>query len=108
MPVPEALEKISKALALFALQTRAENLSGMFSKNRLTEDLLLPVLQIALNAPNLRDVLIEGLPSKMIYAMHDIIATSVIGETYIDVENYLYRISRRQIEYEKKSGKCVP
>src|SRR5262249_482039 len=33
--------------------TKAENLTGLFSKNRLTEDLLLPVFRIAFNAPAL-------------------------------------------------------
>ncbi len=52
----EALEKISKALSSLMLQTRAENLAGFLSKNRLVEDLLLPVFQIVLNAPRLRNL----------------------------------------------------
>ncbi len=52
----EALEKIGKALALLTHQTRAENLAGFVSKNRLVEDLLLPVFQIVLNAPRLRNL----------------------------------------------------
>jgi len=51
----EALEKIGKALALLTHQTRAENLAGFLSKNRLVEDLLLPIFQIVLNAPRLRN-----------------------------------------------------
>jgi len=46
MNVPEALEKISKALGLLTYQTSAENQGGLFSKNRLAEDLLLPVFRI--------------------------------------------------------------
>ncbi|MEZ5417445.1 MAG: SMEK domain-containing protein [Vicinamibacterales bacterium] len=56
MTLTEALEKISKALAVLAHQTHSENLTGLFSKNRLSEDLLLPLFQIALAAPNLRNV----------------------------------------------------
>jgi hypothetical protein len=56
MTVPEALEKISKALGILAHQTSAENLGGLFSKNRLTEDLLLPLFKIALESPSLRNV----------------------------------------------------
>lgn len=203
MTVPEALEKISKALAVLTHQTRAENLAGLFSKNRLTEDLLLPVFRLALKAPHLRNVnqeavnhpsidladaqsrlaiqvtterkaakvtetltkfiarryhsrydrliffiltgdelhyaprskqrwqkicgrklcfdpgsdiittlglfpLIQALPQLDIYALHNIIAQSVIGEDYVDVESYLTRQSRRQIDYEKKSGKYIP
>jgi hypothetical protein len=47
MTIPEALEKIRKALAILTYQTKAENLAGLFSKNRLAEDLLLPVFRIA-------------------------------------------------------------
>lgn len=56
MTVAEALEKISKALAVLAYQTRAENLTGMFSKNRLAEDLLLPLFRIIFAAPQLRNL----------------------------------------------------
>jgi hypothetical protein len=56
MNLTEALEQIGKALGVLTLQVRAENLSGLFSKNRLMEDLLLPVFQLALKAPNLRNL----------------------------------------------------
>jgi hypothetical protein len=56
MTLTEALDKISKALAVLAHQTHSENLAGLFSKNRLSEDLLLPLFQLALGAPDLRNV----------------------------------------------------
>lgn len=52
----EALEKISAALARLAYQTSAENLAGMFSKNRLVEYLLLPIFRLALKAPDLQNL----------------------------------------------------
>ncbi|MFL6439835.1 MAG: SMEK domain-containing protein [Terriglobales bacterium] len=203
MTVAQALDKISKALALLALQTETENLAGLFSKNRLAEDLLLPVFQHVLSLPSLqnanqqtlnfpdidlvdndarvaiqvtterkaakvtetlktftkrrsqhrcrrliffiltshklnystktkkewqaickgkldflpnRDVittlglfpLIQGLQNGKIYAVYDIIAQSVVGEAYVDVEGSLARLSRRQLESEKASGKYIP
>jgi hypothetical protein len=52
----EALGKINKALAVLTHETRAENLAGFFSKNRLIEDLLLPVFRILLKAPRLQNL----------------------------------------------------
>ena len=46
MNVPEALDKISKAIGVLTYQIGAENLAGLYSKNRLTEDLFLPVFKI--------------------------------------------------------------
>lgn len=203
MTVPEALEKISRALAVLTHQTRAENLAGLFSKNRLTEDLLLPIFRLALNARNLRNAnqtaanfpyidladdkkrlsiqvttergaakvtetltnfiangyhkrydrliffiltgnklqyaaksknqwkklcgrklrfdpasdvittldlfpIIQGLPHAKIYEVHEIISQSVVGEAFVDIESYLARQARRQLDYEKKSGKYIP
>lgn len=51
-----ALEDISQALGLLTHQTKAENLAGYFSKNRITEDLLLPLFRILLDAPRLRNL----------------------------------------------------
>lgn len=51
----EMLSEISRALAVLALQTAAENLGGLFSKNRLTEDLILPVFRTVFAAPDLRN-----------------------------------------------------
>lgn len=51
----EMLEEISRGLALLALQTAAENLAGLYSKNRLAEDLILPVFRRILDAPDLRN-----------------------------------------------------
>jgi hypothetical protein len=56
MTIAEALEKIGKALAVLTHETDAENRAGMFSKNRLTENLLLPVFRLILKAPHLRNV----------------------------------------------------
>jgi hypothetical protein len=203
MNVPEALEKISKALGLLTHQTSAENRGGLFSKNRLAEDLLLPVFRIVFRAHDLRNVnqdalnfpyidlvdekarlaiqvttersaakvtetlaafikngyekrysrliffvltgdrlrhtaaskskwnklcrrklrfnpdadilntpglfpLIQGLQATEIFAVHQILETSVVGERHVDVEGYLTRLSRRQLDYEKKSGKYIP
>ncbi len=55
MTTPEILEEISRALALLALQTAAENLAGLYSKNRMTEDLLLPLFRILFSATDLRN-----------------------------------------------------
>jgi hypothetical protein len=51
----EMLEEIGRGLALLALQTAAENLAGLYSKNRLAEDLILPVFRLILDAPDLRN-----------------------------------------------------
>jgi hypothetical protein len=197
MTIPEALEKISKALAVLTHQTDAENRAGMFSKNRLTEDLLLPVFRLALKAPHLRNVnrrvanypyidladdksrlaiqvtvergaakvtetltnfvsngyqkryrkliffvltgtklnyaaiskrewqkicgkklrfdptsdiiatldlfpIIQGLSNAEIFEVRDILSQSVFGEEFVDVESYLVRQSRRQLDLEKR------
>jgi hypothetical protein len=51
----EMLEEISRGLALLALQTAAENLAGLYSKNRLAEDLILPVFRLIFEAHDLRN-----------------------------------------------------
>jgi hypothetical protein len=199
----QALEKISKALALLTYQTRAENLAGFFSRNRLAEDLFIPILGPILKAPNLHTLnrggvsspyidlgderrrlsvqvtaersaakitdtltnfishgynkrykrlvffilsenrpkykatskrhwrkvcgrklsfnpssdiistlelysLIASLPHSKLLEVEDIIAGSMIGESYIDVMAYLSKFSLRQIEDEKKSTKYIP
>jgi hypothetical protein len=62
----EALDRISAALGSLTHQTRAENLAGLFSKNKLVEDLLLPVFRIVLNAPHLRNLNQAGTTSPYI------------------------------------------
>jgi hypothetical protein len=52
----DALGKISRALAVLTHETRAENLAGFFSKNRVAEDLLVPIFQLVLKAPHLRNL----------------------------------------------------
>ena len=199
----EAQEKIGKALAVLTYQTRAESLAGFFSKNRLVEDLLLPIFRLVLKARHLHNLnqdvpnfpyidladdrsrlaiqvttersaakvtetltnfvssgyqkrykrlvyfvldmngtrfsvkskrrwnkicrrklhfdpakdiltihdlfrLIVGLEHSKFFAVHDIIAQSVIGEDHIDVKSLLTRQSERQLDYEKKSGKYIP
>ena len=52
----DALEKINKALAVLAYETRAENRAGFFSKNRLIEDLLVPIFRVVLKVPHLRNL----------------------------------------------------
>lgn len=52
----QALEEIGKALGVLTHQVEQENLSGMFSKNRLVEDILLPVFSILYSAPNLKNL----------------------------------------------------
>jgi hypothetical protein len=51
----EILEEIGRALALLTYQTAAENLAGLYSKNRLTEDLILPIFRVLFDAPGLRN-----------------------------------------------------
>ena len=51
----ESIEAISRALTTLAIQTRGENLAGLFSKNRLAEDIVLPVFRRVFGAPNLRN-----------------------------------------------------
>ena len=50
----QAIEEIGKALGVLAYQVEQENLSGMFSKNSLIEDLFLPVVAILYSAPGFR------------------------------------------------------
>lgn len=56
----EAIDKISKALTNLTSQTIQENLAGLDSKNRLLEDLFLPVFAIVFNAHSLRNLNILG------------------------------------------------
>ena len=203
MTLSEALEKISKALGVLTHQVYAENLAGLLSKNRLVEDLLLPVFRIALNSLQLRNVnqlqtnfpyidladdqkrlaiqittertaakitetvtnfvangyasrydrliffllttdkprytaktksqwkaiasgklrfepasdiiatpqlfkILQSLPQHDIYAIEEIVARSILGESFVDVDHYLAKQSQVQLEYEKKSGKYIP
>lgn len=52
----EAIEQISKALSTLAFQVAQENSAGMFSKNRLLEDILLPAFALIFSAPSLRNL----------------------------------------------------
>jgi len=52
----DAIEKISKALSHLTYQVAQENFAGFFSKNRLLEDLLLPVFSLVFQAPALRNL----------------------------------------------------
>jgi hypothetical protein len=52
----QVLEEIGKALAVLTHQVEQENLSGMFSKNRIIEDILLPVFAILFSAPGLHNL----------------------------------------------------
>jgi hypothetical protein len=56
----QAIEEIGKALGVLAYQVEQENLSGMFSKNSLVEDLFLPVFAILYSAPDLRNLNAAG------------------------------------------------
>jgi len=56
----QAIEEIGKALGVLAYQVEQENLSGMFSKNSLIEDLFLPVFAILYSAPDLRNLNAAG------------------------------------------------
>jgi len=60
IPLSEVLDRISKALAVLAHQVEAENKAGFFSKNRLSEDLLLPLFKRVYRAPRLRNLNEEG------------------------------------------------
>ena len=52
----QAIEEIGKALGVLTYQVEQENLSGMFSKNSLIEDLFLPVFAILYSAADLRNL----------------------------------------------------
>ncbi|MGA2877232.1 MAG: SMEK domain-containing protein, partial [Nitrososphaerales archaeon] len=52
----DAIDKISKALTNLTSQLTQENLAGFYSKNRLLEDLLLPIFAIIFKAPSLRNL----------------------------------------------------
>jgi len=199
----DMLEEISHALALLALQTAAENQAGLFSKNRLVEDLMLPLFRVVFGAPDLRNAneglnnfpyvdligeksrcaiqvttersaakvtatlsgfldaqmyehydrlivfvlsmaplkfqkatrdawskiclgkldfdasrdilspialfpMIQSLPQDALEAVYRVIAKSVIGKQFVDVEAQLENISRRALEYEKSTGKYIP
>ncbi len=52
----QAIEGISKALGVLTHQIEQENLSGLFSKNRIIEDIFLPVFQVLFSAPGLRNL----------------------------------------------------
>src|SRR5271157_844110 len=52
----KALADIGKGLALLTYQVGQENLAGQYSKNRITEDLLLPVFSRVFSAPSLRNL----------------------------------------------------
>jgi hypothetical protein len=203
MDQSEALSKISKALGVLAYQTHAENLAGLFSKNKLAENLLIPVFRIALDAPQLRNLnqdtanfpyidladdhaklaiqvttergaakvsetlsnftsrgfqrrykrlvffiltptsvsftsktknnwkaicgkklqfdpaadiidtlrlfsLISNLKNSAIMQIHDVIAHSLFGEEYVNTQSILEDQAKRQLEYEKKTGKYIP
>jgi hypothetical protein len=199
----EMLEEISRGLALLALQTAAENLAGLYSKNRLSEDLILPVFRLVFEAPDLRNAnadqnnsahvdlvsdqrkiavqvttertaakvtstltgfledeldkkyqrlifflltpnlptfqkptrdgwdalckgrldfnssrdiigplkllpLIQALPQAQLEEAYKVIAKSVIGKEFIDVEAQLENFSCRALAYEMNSGKYIP
>jgi hypothetical protein len=199
----EMLEEIGRGLALLALQTAAENLAGLYSKNRLAEDLILPVFRLIFAAPDLRNAnadqinsahvdlvsdqrrlavqvttervsakvtgtltgfledqldrkyqrlifflltsnlpnfqrptrdgwdelcegrlafdssrdiigplnllpLIQALPQAQLEEAYKVIAKSVIGKDFIDVEVQLENVSRRALAYEMNSGKYIP
>ncbi|MEZ5277871.1 MAG: SMEK domain-containing protein [Opitutaceae bacterium] len=56
MTTPEALEKINRAIGTLKHQIEADNTAGFYSKNRLLEDLFLPILRIVLHSPSLRNL----------------------------------------------------
>src|ERR1035441_8201280 len=53
MNTPEILDKISRALGMLTSQINLESATGLTSKNRLAEDLLIPVLASVYNLPGL-------------------------------------------------------
>jgi hypothetical protein len=203
MTIAEALEKISRAIGVLTYQIQAENLAGQFSKNRVLEDLLLPVFRIVFSAPHLRNAnqeaanfpyidladdssrfamqvttertaakigetlgkflehgyekkyerlvvfvlanerpkytgptksewkkttagkldfdpardvvstlelynLIQGLSHSAIFEIERIVARSIVGEEFIDVQDYLKGQAERQLEVEVRSGKYIP
>ena len=51
-----ALDNIGKGLSVLTYRVSQENLAGQFSKNRIIEDLLLPIFKRTFSAPNLRNL----------------------------------------------------
>src|SRR4051794_1710795 len=64
MTLAEASDDISYALGVLTHQVSAENLAGLYSKNRLVEDILLPVFRILFGAPGLANtnLIAQGFP----------------------------------------------
>ncbi|MES2438226.1 MAG: SMEK domain-containing protein [Verrucomicrobiota bacterium] len=60
MTLGKALEDISKALGHLRHQISLENAAGYFSKNKILENLLLPVLSITYDLPHLRNANVGG------------------------------------------------
>lgn len=60
----DSLEKanaIGKAVGVLGYHTRAENNAGLFSRNRILEDVLLPLFRILFDAPKLKNMNRAGL-----------------------------------------------
>jgi hypothetical protein len=62
----EAIEKISKALSQLSYQVAQENVAGFFSKNRLLEDLFLPVFSQIFESPALKNLNVPGKTSAFV------------------------------------------
>ena len=60
MTVGKALEDISSALGRLQYQINLENAAGYFSKNKILENVLLPVLAKTYDLPNLRNANVGG------------------------------------------------
>ncbi|MGB6945371.1 MAG: SMEK domain-containing protein, partial [Bryobacteraceae bacterium] len=56
----QALDEIAKSLGVLAHQVQQENLSGMYSKNRLIEDVFLPLFRILFSSPDLKNINTTG------------------------------------------------
>jgi hypothetical protein len=199
----KALEEIGKGLAILTYQVSQENLSGQFSKNRISEDLLMPIFSRIFAAPALHNLntatqnhpyldladdtarigiqvttqesavkitkTLEGvvaaklnqqydriivfllcdsrprftpktknkwaaicagkmtfLPERDIVALpqllssiqllryseivelRDLVAKSIVGEEYVDVVGRVLRVSKANLEYEKRTNRYIP
>lgn len=56
MNLQQTLGRISTALAVLTYKIHSENLAGLFSLNRLAEDIFLPVFRLTFAAPGLRNL----------------------------------------------------
>jgi hypothetical protein len=89
MTYTEIIEGITKALGSWSDQTEIENKGGLFSKNRLTEDLLLPMFRIIFKSSGMKNL-----------------NTEKVNYDYIDLADSRKKISI-QVTTERRAAKIT-